>query len=336
MNTEFKKRECCTAALPFPLLLAKQAAQTAKAEELLKAGCAALMVELVDASAAQAIVDLAKAKDVPVVFFNSNVDEAIVAGYDKCAVVNTDSETFNTIYAELLFDALAKEKKGIYSPNEAADRNEDGTIVYLAIGDVAGAVEALNAKLTEAGLPALTAAGTVENADTIAALTESSYTNADKKDMGLLSYEGQSIDLILTADDATAQDVLVALQSLGYNKDRLTTHCIPVYTAGNTADYKALVLSDRPEGDHKDDAVQEYYKSMQYIVDLRGVEPEDLDSMIYNTSDIIGKGRLTGTVVEDYDTISVAAAELLSAMLKGETLESQVSKVSYTSIPEIN
>lgn len=309
-----------------------QAAQTAQAKEALDGGCAALAVELVDAAAAQEILDLAKAKNVPVVFFNCNVDEAIVAGYDKCAVVNTDPETFDTVYAKLLFGNLATEKKDVYSANKAADRNEDGTIVYLAIGDVSGAVEALNAELTKVGLDALVAAGTVEGAEVIASLTESSYTNEAKKEMGLLSYEGQAIDLILTADDATAQDVLVALQTLGYNRDRLTTHCIPVYTAGNTADYKALVLADRPEGDHKDDAVQEYFKSMQYIVDLRGVDPEDLDSMIYTTGDIIGNGRLAGAVVEDYDATSVAVAGLLRAMLQGEALDSQVSKVSYTTI----
>ena len=45
-----------------------QAAQTAKAQEALNNNCAGLVVELVDASAAQTIVDLAKAKNVPVVF----------------------------------------------------------------------------------------------------------------------------------------------------------------------------------------------------------------------------------------------------------------------------
>ena len=309
-----------------------QAAQTAQALEALENGCAALAVELVNSAAAQEILDAAKAKNIPVVFFNCDVDEAVITGYDKCAIVNTDPETFNASYAELIFDSLAKEKKDVYSANEAADRNEDGTIVYLAIGDVSGVAEALNAKLTEVGLPSVVAAGAAENADVIAALTESSYTNSDKKDMGLLSYEGQSIDLILTADDTTAQEVLVALQSKGYNKDRLTTHCIPVYTVGNTADYKALVLAGRPDGGHKDDNVQEYYKSMQHIVDLRSIEEEDLDAMLYTTGDIIGDGRIAGAAVEDYDAISVEVARLLGLMLQSNAPDTQVALIPYTTI----
>ena len=309
-----------------------QAAHTAQALEALENGCAALAVELVDSAAAQEILDAAKAKNIPVVFFNCDVDEAVITGYDKCAIVNTDPETFNASYAELIFDSLAKEKKDVYSANEEADRNEDGTIVYLAIGDVSGVAEALNAKLTEVGLPSVVAAGAAENADVIAALTESSYTNSDKKDMGLLSYEGQSIDLILTADDTNAQEVLVALQSKGYNKDRLTTHCIPVYTVGNTADYKALVLAGRPDGGHKDDNVQEYYKSMQHIVDLRSIEEEDLDAMLYTTGDIIGDGRIAGAAVEDYDAISVEVARLLGLMLQGNAPDTQVALIPYTTI----
>lgn len=315
-----------------------QAAQTAQAKDALTDGCAALMVELVDAAAAQEILDAAKAKNIPVIFFNCNVDEAVVSGYDKCALVNTDADSLSGTYAELVCASLIKEKKGMfskevtYSANEDADRNEDGTIAYLAIGDVSAAVDAINAKLAEAGLPALVAAGAVDSAEAVDALAESSYVNGDKKEMGLLSHEGVSIDLILTADDATAQDVLVALQARGYNKDRLTTHCIPVYTVGSTADYKTLVLAGRPQGGHKDDSVQEYYKSMQYIVDLRNVEEEDLDIMLYTTSDVIGDGRLAGAVIEDYDAISVSSAELLGKLLKGEAIETQINSIAYTTI----
>lgn len=317
-----------------------QAAQTAQAVKALEDGCAALMVELVDVSAAQEILDAAKAKNIPVVFFNCDVEETVVSGYDKCALVNTDTESLAGVYGELVCASILKEKKGLfskevtYSINEDADRNEDGSISYFAIGDVSAVVDAINVKLDEAGLPALIAAGTVDTAEAVEALTESSYVNADEKEMGLLNHEGVSIDLILTADDATAQEVLVALQAKGYNKDRLTTHCIPVYTVGNTADYKALVLADRPDGAHEDEHVQEYYKSMQYIVDLRNVEEDALDVMLYSTGDIIGDGRLTGAVVEDYDAISVAAAELLRSMLKNEPVASQITKIAYTTIEQ--
>ena len=55
-----------------------QAKQTQQAQAAVNAGCAALMVELVDPAAAQPIVDMAKAKNIPVVFFGCSVDAAVI------------------------------------------------------------------------------------------------------------------------------------------------------------------------------------------------------------------------------------------------------------------
>ena len=315
-----------------------QAVQTAQVNEALNSGCSALMVELVDPAAAQEILDAAKAKNIPVVFFNCDVEETVISGYDKCALVSTDLNTQPVVYAELICATLLKETKNrstkeiTYTLAKDADRNEDGIITYFAVGDVSATVAAINGKLSDAGLPALVEAGNADSGEAVAALAASDYTNTANKEIGLLSSEGTSIDLILTADDAAAQDVLVALQEKGYNKDRLTTHCIPVYTVGNTADYKSLVLAGRPQGGHKDNNVQEYFKSMQHIVDLRNVEEEDLDVMLYTTGDVIGDGRLAGAVVEDYDAISVSAAALLAKLLKGEAIETQTVSIVYTTI----
>ena len=57
--------------------------QIQQAKEALEAGCAALMVELVtdvEDAAAKAIIVAAKAKNVPVVFFNCNVSDDVLAG----------------------------------------------------------------------------------------------------------------------------------------------------------------------------------------------------------------------------------------------------------------
>ena len=54
-----------------------QVEQTKQANAALNAGCSALVVELVDVAAAQEIVDAAKAKNVPVVFMNCNIEYSI-------------------------------------------------------------------------------------------------------------------------------------------------------------------------------------------------------------------------------------------------------------------
>ena len=125
-------------------------------------------------------------------------------------------------------------------------------------------------------------------------------------------------------------EVFTNLQEMGFNKDKLSTHFVPVYTVGDTADYKALVLADRPEGSHDDEAVQAYYASKQYILDLRNVEDEDLDALICTTSTIIGNGRLSGSAIEDYDGIAVGTATVLRNLLKGDDTFKGIDEATVT------
>lgn len=324
-----------------------QAAQTKQAETVLNAGCAALVVELVDAAAAQEILDLAKAKDVPVIFFNCDVDPAVVSGYAKAACVISDSESIGTVQGEQIFKAIAAEKKKVYSINEDVDRNSDGKISYLGIGNVAVTVEAVNKSLTENGLTALEAVSESADASYIAGLTVSEAEKA-KDPAQLLSADGASVELIITDSDASAMDVLLALQGLGFNSNKLKTHCIPVYTVGNEVDYKEYVLQTMPaspvsmDTEDKaeikqldnwwkgDEAVTAWKESCAVLCPMTSVNWADLGAYLYSTTDVIGAGRLAGTTLEDYDTISTTVASVLKALLTGNTVEEQVNKIPYT------
>ena len=301
-----------------------QPTQYKQATDALNAGCAALVVELVDPACAGLIMEAAKEKGVPVIFINANIS-ATVPTYDKAFSILADEDSIGKVQGEQIAASLIQAKKDTYVLNPDLDRNRDGIISCLTIGDVSTVVESINIALQKVMLPDLVIAAEAEDASVVEGLTEGIYKYTEKKLFGeketeislLDATNGTAAELIITADDATAQNVLVALQAKGFNKDRLTTHFINLYTVGNTADYKALVLKGRPAGEHKDDNVQEYFKSMQYIVDLRNVEEDDLDAMIYTTTDIIGNGRISGTTVKDYDSIAIAVSTVLRNLLKG-------------------
>lgn len=324
-----------------------QAAQTKQAQDSLNAGCAALAVELVDASAAQAIVDAAKAKNVPVVFFNCEVDAAVISSYEKCVCVSSNTATVADIQSEMIAETLIVEKKGIfdfitgkkptYHIFEDWDRNKDGKISYLPVGNVSATVTAINAKLTEKELPALVAAAETADVATITALTESKYVNADGDDFALLNTaNGTSVELILVVDDVTALDVLVALQKHGFNSNKLKTHFIPTYTVGNDADYKAYVMNTMPASPAdlttKDDAeiklLKDWWKSNKDVeawkaantnlCNMYSVDWSDLNEFLYTTSDVIGAGRLSGAAIEDQDTIATTVAAVLCNLLKNK------------------
>ncbi|MBO5322931.1 MAG: substrate-binding domain-containing protein [Oscillospiraceae bacterium] len=290
-----------------------QAVQTQQALDALNAGCSGLVVELVDATAAQTIVDAAKEKGVPVVLLSSSVDAAVVNSYDKCISVDTDAASLPKVQGDQIFRALVDEKKGEYL--KGIDRNGDGKISYFAIGEVAATVEVINAKLAEKSLPALEA-----------------VTGKLNTIIGQFREDSAPVELIITTDDADAMELLMMLQAKGYNKDRLSTHCIPVFTVGDKADYKVHVLAGKPEGAHTDDHVQEYYKMQQYLVDLRTIEESHLEEMIYTTASVIGDGRLAGTVVENYDELAVQTASVLAKLLTGKAVDNRFITIEFTVI----
>lgn len=274
--------------------------QLDQAKEAIKGGCSILMVELVHDKIAQEITDLARDKDIPVIFFGCEVDTAAVETYDKCIVVNTDETTLAKVQGEMItkyFESNAKE--GI----ERFDHNKDGKITYAKMSELDVEVKAKGIKFEEAFYD----------------------ENMDPK-----KYE-----MILTDSDLTAFNGLQKLQKLGYNTDKLSTHFVPIFTVGDTVDYKNYVLATAPEDKEK---AKKYYEEKKYLVDLTNVEEDDIKQMIYTTTNVIDSGRICGTVIEDYDGIAVAVAAVARNIFEGKNATQGIKnakdkyvKISYKS-----
>ncbi len=265
------------------------AKQLQQAEEALAAGCAALLVEPVDPAAAEQFAALAKAKDIPVIFFGKAVDKAVTESYAKCYIVTTDEATLTAKRDEMIAKYLKDEKTV-----EKLDRNKDGKI---AVADLTGAAFALKVE----GVEFLLLDGAAE-------------------------IDPQVTELVLTADDVTAQQVLVALQAKDYNTDKLTTQYVAIFTVGNTVDYKALVLQDAPTGEAERKA---HFEENKFLCDLTTVDADAMEELIFSTIHVIDTGRIAGTVLEDQDGIAEAVAKLVSDICKGKTA-AQTAQIPYT------
>ena len=121
------------------------------------------------------------------------------------------------------------------------------------------------------------------------------------------------VELVITTNDLTAYEILSVLQSKDFNTDKLKTHLIPIFTVGASVDYKQIVLAGKPSDESK---VAEYYESMKFVCDLTAVDPEDLDEMIFNTTNVIDTGRLAGTALEDQDAMAESVAKILRNLFK--------------------
>ncbi len=270
-----------------------QAAQLKQIEEVLHHGCAGLLVELVDTSAAQQIVEHAKEHGVPVVFFNCTVEEAVVSSYDKCAVISTDEATLAATYGKMIGESIVENLKAVAEKPDktvALDRNGDGVISYCPVGDVTALVAEVDKVLTAAGQKALVA---VEGPDMDAVLAD----NNDEK--------GNMIELVITSSDEDALVVLEKLHSIGYNSNRLKTHCIPLFTVGADADASAFT-------------------------DTSDMTAEEQAALIYNAMNVVDAGQMAGTAMEDFDSIAVAAADLLRCFMEGEAVEDTTVEIPYT------
>ena len=108
------------------------ALQLSQAEEAIRTGASALVLNATDAVSAAAILAMAKEADIPLVFLcgdSTIVDAALLATYEKCVAVNVDPTTLYTtlgekIAADLLADAFFGDHERNSSVDDRASRTD--------------------------------------------------------------------------------------------------------------------------------------------------------------------------------------------------------------------
>lgn len=320
------------------------AKQLEQVKQALEKDCAALVVELVNPADAQSVVDQAKAKNVPVVFFNCDVDTAVVESYEKAALVRIDTASAAKVQGEMIGTVLAKAPGALdkllksKTNFEKADLDGDGKISYLALGNVEDAVANVDQMLADAELAALVKV----EAEGVSQLTVHEYVKKKDTYGQLKTASGEVVEMIIAENDVDTMEALVELQALGFNKDKLATHCVTIYTVGSDADYKAKVLAGKPEGALDSELVQKYFAEQKALADLTTVEVDkdlekmqsQMDVLVYNTRNVIDAGRITGSAVEDYDAVAAAVAKAVVSLLKGKAPEQKTQSISYTTYGE--
>ena len=220
------------------------------------------IVETASPEAAQNAVDAAKAKDIPIVFFNREVSDDVVNSYDKCAFVGTNAPEAGHLQGKMIGEYLVANW-------DTVDLNGDGKISYALMKGQEGNAEAeartqygvedANAVLTAAGKPELSyflgdTAATKYQVDPNGAW--SSQAGFDFMSTNLSSYSdanGNMIELVICNNDGMAEGVVSALQSVGYNTG--DGKSIPVFGVDATDSAKALIKAGQMTATVKQDAV---------------------------------------------------------------------------------
>ena len=240
-----------------------QTTQTEQVTTALAKGSRLLIVNVVDTGsndAAQNIVNLAKEKDVPVIFFNRSVDESVVSSYDKCVFVGTDYEMAGHMQGEMIGKYLVENY-------DKVDLNGDGKVSYVMFKGQEGNAEAIartqygvedaNKVLKEAGKPELVFYDAQNSNKYLVDQTGnwSSSAATDYMNTILSQYSEANknmVELVIANNDEMALGAISALQGAGYNNGSGKT--IPVFGVDATDAAQAKIKEGNMVGSIKQDA----------------------------------------------------------------------------------
>ena len=240
-----------------------QTTQTEQVTTALAKESKLLIVNVVDtgsADAAQQIVDQAKAKNVPVIFFNRSVNEKVVSSYDKCVFVGTDYEMAGHLQGEMVGKYLVENF-------DKVDLNGDGKISYVMFKGQEGNMEAIartqygvedaDKVLTEAGKAKLEFYDAKNSNKYLVDQTGgwSSAAATDYMNTILSQYSEANknmVELVIANNDEMALGAVSALQTAGYNKDGAKV--IPVFGVDATDAAKDAISKGAMMGTIKQDA----------------------------------------------------------------------------------
>lgn len=241
-----------------------QTTQTEQVQTAITKGAKCVIVNIVNTGsddAATGIVQLAKNAGIPVVFFNREVSDAVVASYDKCAFVGTDAAEAGHLQGEMIGEYVAEHM-------DTVDLNGDGEVSYILFKGEEGnneaiyrtqyAIEDANRILQQKGLKPLKFYD-ASNANRYLVDKNGQWSAAAANEFmttALTSFseaKNNMIELVICNNDNMAEGAVSALNNAGYNKGA-GSKSVPVFGVDATDAAKELIRDGKMVGTIKQDA----------------------------------------------------------------------------------
>jgi len=182
-----------------------QPTQNEQVDAFLSKKVKALAINPVDRTAAAAIIEKAKAKNTPVVFFNREPLPEDMQAWDKVYYVGAKAEQSGTMQGEIVVE--------YWKAHPEADKNKDGKMQYIMLKGEPGHQDA--ELRTQYSIQAVTDAGI--EVDKLA--EDTAYWDRPKafdKMKAFLAAYGDKIEVVFCNNDDMALGAIEALKSDGY------------------------------------------------------------------------------------------------------------------------
>lgn len=205
-----------------------QRIQDDQVDELIKAGCNVLCVNLVDRADPSEIIDRARENNVPIIFFNREPVAEDMMQWDRIYYVGAQAKQSGEMQGELAA-ALIQE-------NEQIDRNKDGKIQYVILEGEAGHQDAIIR--TESVVETLKSEG-IELEKLSYGIANWSRAQAQNRMLQMISQHQNKIELVLANNDDMALGAIDAYQKLNY-----TESALPVFLGIDGTDVGLRAVAD--------------------------------------------------------------------------------------------
>ena len=174
-------------------------------EAVLEKGVKAFAINLVDASAADGIINLLKEKNVPVVFYNRKPSDEAIASYDKLYYVGIDPNAQGIAQGELI--------EKVWKADPSLDLNGDGVIQYVMLKGEPGHPDA--EARTKYSISTLNDHGIkTEELHQDTAMWDTAQAK-DKMDAWLSGPNGSKIEVVICNNDGMALGAIESMKAAG-------------------------------------------------------------------------------------------------------------------------
>lgn len=187
-----------------------QRTQDDQVKELIDGGCNVLCVNLVDRTDPSEIIDLAREKQVPIIFFNREPVAEDMAQWEQLYYVGAKAEESGTMQGEMAAEAI--------KANPQVDRNKDGKIQYVVLEGEPGHQDTIIR--TENAVEALKAGG-IELEKLSYGLANWNRAQAENRMSQMISQYQTKIELVLANNDEMALGAMDAYEKLNYTESTL-------------------------------------------------------------------------------------------------------------------
>ena len=202
-----------------------QATQTERIDTMISKGVDVLVVNPVDSSAGDTILQKAIDANIPIIFFNRQPALDVLKSYDKCWYVGLDTYYQGQLEADLVNEAWTKDQ-------EKWDVNKDGKLQYVLLKGTPGHSDAedrangFKDKIAELGTPVEQLAEEYANWAT---------AKAQEVTETWIGKYGEQIEMVICGNDAMALGAVEALKANNMINDKTIVPVIGVNALPETA-----------------------------------------------------------------------------------------------------